>query len=35
MLYLFSGTSRSGKTIIAKKIATQKGIPFLSLDWKK
>ncbi len=33
MLYLVSGTSRSGKTMIAKKILQQKGIPYLSLDW--
>ena len=33
MLYLVSGTSRSGKTLIAKKILTDKRIPYLSLDW--
>ncbi|MGB5646109.1 hypothetical protein [Muriicola sp.] len=33
MLYIISGASRAGKTILAKKIATQKGIPYLSLDW--
>jgi len=33
MLYIISGASRSGKTIIAKQIAIQKGIPYLSLDW--
>jgi hypothetical protein len=33
MLYLISGTSRSGKTIIAKKILESKKIPYLSLDW--
>jgi len=33
MLYLISGASRAGKTIIAKKIAAQKGISYLSLDW--
>ncbi len=33
MLYLLSGTSRSGKTMIAKKILKQSGIPYLSLDW--
>lgn len=33
MLYFISGASRSGKTIIAIKIAAQKGIPYLSLDW--
>ena len=33
MLYLISGASRSGKTLIAKKILTDKQIPYLSLDW--
>lgn len=33
MLYFISGASRSGKTIIAKKVSLQKGIPYLSLDW--
>ena len=33
MLYLISGASRSGKTMIAEKISKQKGIPYLSLDW--
>lgn len=33
MLYLISGASRSGKTIIAKKVSAQLGIPYLSLDW--
>ena len=33
MLYLVSGTSRSGKTLIAKKILADKQIPYLSLDW--
>lgn len=33
MLYFISGASRSGKTIIAKKIASKKGISYLSLDW--
>ncbi len=33
MLYLISGTSRSGKTMIAKKISAQKSISYLSLDW--
>ena len=33
MLYVISGASRSGKTIIAKKVSAQKGIPYLSLDW--
>ncbi len=33
MLYIISGASRAGKSIIAKKIAAQMGIPYLSLDW--
>ena len=33
MLYLISGTSRSGKTIIARNILERKKIPYLSLDW--
>ncbi len=33
MLYIISGASRSGKTIIAKRLAARKGIPYLSLDW--
>lgn len=33
MLYLVGGTSRSGKTLIARKILADKGIPYLSLDW--
>lgn len=33
MLYLISGTSRAGKTIIANKLATQKRISYFSLDW--
>lgn len=33
MLFLVSGTSRSGKTRIAKKILADKQIPYLSLDW--
>ena len=33
MLYLISGTSRSGKTLIAKRILADKQIPYLSLDW--
>lgn len=33
MLYLVSGSSRSGKTLIAERISKQTGIPFLSLDW--
>ena len=33
MLYVISGASRSGKTILAKKVSAQLGIPYLSLDW--
>ncbi|NNE70553.1 MAG: hypothetical protein HKN29_09360 [Rhodothermales bacterium] len=33
MLYLVSGSSRSGKTTIAQRILKQEGIPYLSLDW--
>lgn len=33
MLYLVSGTSRSGKTLIARQILADKRIPYLSLDW--
>lgn len=33
MLYLVSGASRSGKSLIAKKILAEKRIPYLSLDW--
>ena len=33
MLYLVSGTSRSGKTRIARKILADRQIPYLSLDW--
>jgi len=33
MLYIVSGTSRSGKTMIAEKISKQKAISYVSLDW--
>lgn len=33
MIYIISGTSRSGKTLMAKKMIQQCGIPYLSLDW--
>lgn len=33
MLYLISGASRSGKTLLAKKLSEQKNISYLSLDW--
>jgi hypothetical protein len=33
MLFLVSGTSRSGKTLVARKLLADKQIPYLSLDW--
>lgn len=33
MLYLISGASRAGKTVIAKKISSQEGLSYFSLDW--
>ena len=33
MLYLVSGASRSGKTMIANRILRQRQIPYVSLDW--
>jgi hypothetical protein len=33
MLFLVSGASRSGKTLIAKRILADNQIPYLSLDW--
>lgn len=33
MLFLVGGTSRSGKTLIARRILADKRIPYLSLDW--
>jgi 2-phosphoglycerate kinase len=33
MLYLISGASRAGKTMIAKTVAARKGISYFSLDW--
>lgn len=33
MLYLISGASRAGKTIIAKELSIQLGISYFSLDW--
>ncbi|MFK7937218.1 MAG: hypothetical protein AB8G22_27130 [Saprospiraceae bacterium] len=33
MIYIISGTSRSGKTLMAKKMMQQCAIPYLSLDW--
>jgi len=32
MLYLIGGTSRSGKSIISRKLLTEMGIPYLPLD---
>lgn len=32
MLYLLSGTSRSGKTIVAKKFLEKTGTPYMSVD---
>ena len=33
MIYLISGTSRSGKTLLAQQLMKEQGIPYLSLDW--
>ncbi len=33
MLYIVSGASRAGKTIIAKRISKQRGISYFSIDW--
>jgi len=33
LIYIVSGSSRAGKTIIANKILEEKNIPYLSLDW--
>ncbi|NET34874.1 MAG: ATP-binding protein [Cyanothece sp. SIO1E1] len=33
MLYLIGGASRSGKTLLARRILKEKQIPYLSLDW--
>lgn len=33
MLYIVSGASRAGKTMIAKKILQRMQIPYMSLDW--
>jgi hypothetical protein len=33
MLYLISGCSRSGKSMLAKKLLQQNNLPYLSLDW--
>ena len=33
MIYIISGASRSGKTLLAKRILKDKGVTYLSLDW--
>ncbi|MEM9294989.1 MAG: hypothetical protein AAGA57_04230 [Planctomycetota bacterium] len=33
MLYLVSGASRTGKSILAKRVLDERHIPFVSLDW--
>ena len=33
MLFLVGGASRSGKTLIARKILADNQLPYLSLDW--
>lgn len=33
MLYIISGASRAGKTLLAQKLATKKEISYFSLDW--
>ncbi|MEM8507081.1 MAG: hypothetical protein AAF717_04590 [Bacteroidota bacterium] len=33
MLYLIGGASRTVKTLMAKQLSSQMGIPYLSLDW--
>ncbi|WP_350285063.1 hypothetical protein [uncultured Croceitalea sp.] len=33
MIYIISGASRSGKTLLAKKMLAKKGVTYLSLDW--
>lgn len=33
MIYIISGTSRSGKSILAQRMMQKLAIPFLSLDW--
>ena len=32
MLYILSGTSRSGKTTVARRFLTRTGIPYMSVD---
>ena len=33
MIYIISGASRAGKSLVAKKVSEQKGISYFSLDW--
>ncbi len=33
MIYLISGASRAGKTMIAERLAAEKNISYFSLDW--
>ncbi|WP_350290111.1 hypothetical protein [uncultured Croceitalea sp.] len=33
MLYIISGASRAGKTLVAQQLAAQKSISYFSLDW--
>jgi len=33
MLYIISGASRAGKTLVAQKLAAKKGLSCFSLDW--
>lgn len=33
MLYIVSGASRAGKSLIAKKILQERQIPYMTLDW--
>ena len=33
MLYIISGASRSGKTLLAKQLAVETGMSYFSLDW--
>lgn len=33
MIYIISGTSRSGKSLLAQSIMQEERIPYLSLDW--
>lgn len=33
MLYIISGASRAGKTLVAQRISAEKGLSYFSLDW--